>query len=244
MSRGPKANQQAHMYFEAAADAYREEAMSKTAIPSIGGLLSSALAFAAATTAGAILVVLCLLPAAQAENLIEKSNDVRTILNFQVSDSAVSSLLPAGWQSNPSPSGVSKGANLTLLFTDRLLVQDGEGNSINGGTNRVIVLIVPAKEIATGINASVVVAGYSGSAEGIPGAYKLYLPGKIQMTRTTRSADKGLGENEELWSLGTATGDQIELAIKYERSIPSQVNAEQKVYSAAVPGFYRIYKVD
>jgi hypothetical protein len=185
-----------------------------------------------------------LLPSAQAENLIEKSNDVRTILNFQVSDSAVRSLLPAGWQPNPSPSGVSKEANLTLLFTDRLLVQDGEGNFIHGGTNRVIVLIVPAKEIATGINASMVVAGYSGSAEGIPGAYKLYLPGKIQMTRTTRSADKGLGENEELWSLGTATGDQIELAIKYERSIPSRVNAEQKVYTAAVPGFYRIYKVD
>src|SRR3712207_3577397 len=102
-----------------------------------------------AALACALLSPASLLPSAGAETLSEASSEARTYLYFQVPEAAAQQMLPAGWQASPAAAGPARGANLVLVFLDRLLLQDAQGRPVAGGTGQSLVLFVPARNPAT-----------------------------------------------------------------------------------------------
>ena len=68
------------------------------------------------------------------EVLSELNVESRTILAFRVDEKIVEQVqwLPPGWKVAPSNAGPFKDANLLVIFSDRLLVQDKEGNPMPG----------------------------------------------------------------------------------------------------------------
>src|SRR5262249_7859434 len=57
---------------------------------------------------------------------------------------------------------------------------------------------------------------------------------------------EGLGATtvEETWDLQAEGGDQIRLAVAYERGIGTPAHVEPRIYAMPKPDFYRIYKAD
>jgi hypothetical protein len=88
--------------------------------------------------------LLCLLagPALAQEKLVGTNMDVRTILNFKVSDAAVQKLLPPGWEANPATSGPSAGANVRVTFVDQMAAHDAAGKPTTPVRNLVFGLPV------------------------------------------------------------------------------------------------------
>jgi hypothetical protein len=97
---------------------------------------------------------------ARAETPSEASVEIRTVLSFRAPAEAVQRLLPAGWQVNPATTGPAQGANLTVVLTDRLITQDPDGRPRPGGSGPVVVLVVPARNPATGAAGPVVAGGF------------------------------------------------------------------------------------
>ena len=78
-----------------------------------------------------LLIGLALLasPALAQDKLVGTNMDVRTIVNFKVSDAAIQKLLPPGWEVNPAASGPSAGANLRVTFVDQMAAHDATGKA-------------------------------------------------------------------------------------------------------------------
>ena len=68
-------------------------------------------------------------PALAQDKLVGTNMDVRTIVNFKVSDAAIQKLLPPGWEINPAASGPSAGANLRVTFVDQMAAHDATGKT-------------------------------------------------------------------------------------------------------------------
>lgn len=130
-------------------------------------------------------------PIAWAQSVTEWSGETRVALSFHVNDAALQKMLPPGWTSAPSVGAGNKGANLTVNFIDRQVVDDGQGKVYRTGTSRYIVLAVPARNAAGDTN-TVIVSGMS--PEG-PGAYGVNLTAIT--SRVDRSALAPLFDGHE-----------------------------------------------
>jgi hypothetical protein len=49
---------------------------------------------------------------------------------------------------------------------------------------------------------------------------------------------------EDFWEVRGARGGGIELRVQYQLALPSRGKAEQKIYSAVEPSFFRIYRFE
>ncbi len=188
------------------------------------------------------LAVLTVAPAsASAQTITEWSAEHRMSLSFRVNAEALQRLLPSGWTSAPSTAPGDRGANLRVVFIDRLLALDGQGKAFRTGTSRYIVLAAPARNAAGQTN-TVLVSGLS--PEG-PGAYGVNLTAVVStvMRSTTAQAEEG-GLAEESWLFAAATGERIELQVAYRRALAVKSHAEARLRSALHPELTRTYKID
>ena len=71
--------------------------------------------------------------AAWAESLVESSAETRTVLAFRVGETALQRWVPEPLRITPIPSGPFKDANLFVIFMDKLVKLDAEGNPSEGG---------------------------------------------------------------------------------------------------------------
>ena len=182
---------------------------------------------------------------ARAETPSEASVEIRTVLSFRAPAEAVQRLLPAGWQVNPATTGPAQGANLTVVLTDRLITQDPDGRPRPGGSGPVVVLVVPARNPATGAAGPVVAGGFSAQPEAAPGAYGVLVPAEVRMERTVTAGPDGTRQAREGWSIaGGGRGKRLEIRLRYLAAAPGRTALEQRVYSARNPEFFRIYRVD
>ena len=113
-----------------------------------------------------------------------------------------------------------------------------------GGTNRYVVLAVPAKHTQTGEMATVVTGGFAPDIRYIPGPYKANVLAAIRREPTYKGANIEAGVGEDFWEIKDNRGGVIELRIQYQGAVPSRAKSEQKLYSAVEPGFFRIYRLD
>lgn len=179
---------------------------------------------------------------AWAETFVDSSVHDRLILALSVGQSDLQKWLPTPWQVNPSPKGPLKGANLYLLFIDSLLVEYPQGKPDRAGSNRYMVLAIPAKNIETGEVAVVVIRGFS--AKDLPGPYKNYVLANVLRKKTHKGANQEAEMVDDSWEIQDARGGKIELTVQYQRGILSRTKSEQKTYSAVEPKFFRIYRTD
>jgi hypothetical protein len=185
----------------------------------------------------AAIILLAATPAlseTQTENIVAEQ---RTSVSLRVSPEAAQAFMPKGWTPN-SPT-------LSVIFMDRTLELTPDGKPLQAGVNRMLVLAMAGKNIATGEIRSMIVGGYSADPLGTPGAYKVYRPGAVTVERTEHKdvvGGKLQTAVEEHWSARGTDGAAVDLTLAFTRGVPKLTPFEQKNYSAAEPDFYRIYR--
>jgi hypothetical protein len=167
--------------------------------------------------------------------------DVRTGLTFKASDSAVQKMLPPGWEVNSPAAGPAKGSNLNMTLIDQVMGRDPEGKPLP--PVRGAVLSIPAKKTGADAVGSMVFAGLF-SQNGVPGAYGVYAPARFVIDRKQRTEPDGKIAVEELWELKADDGSAIEVQLAYVRGVVAYSKVEARIYAAAKPDFFRIYRIE
>jgi hypothetical protein len=190
-------------------------------------------------------VVTCAIVAphgAGAQTPLEQSAEARFQLDVRVPDAAIASYLPAGFTLNVATQGAAKDCNLRVVFIDRLTINGPDGKPAGRtGSNRLVYLIVPVKD-PSGTNAQLVIGGLTEDPADAPGPFGVYLPATTHsMQRSTSSTGKGPIVDSQDWVFAAATGEHLELHIKYERGVANRANpTETRFYSAKNPRVYQI----
>ncbi len=137
--------------------------------------------------------------------------------------------------------GAAKDANLRVVFIERLSINGPEGKPVGDGTNLLVYLIAPVKDIE-GNAAQLVIGGITEDPADAPGPFGVYLPASIHtLQRTTTSGSGSVIETQD-WSFAAATGEQFKMSITFERGVGNSRPArETRFYSASNPKFYQIY---
>lgn len=180
---------------------------------------------------------------ANAQTLVEYSAETRFQLDFSVPDAALRSFLPAGWTPNIATQGPAKDANLRVVFIDRLAVNGPDGKPIGRtGSNRLVYLVAPVKEPG-GANVQLVIGGLTEDPADAPGPFGVYLLATTHTMQRTTSSGVGPIRDSQDWVFAAASGEHLEMHIKFERGAANKGNpAEVRFYSAKNPSFYQISK--
>jgi hypothetical protein len=187
-----------------------------------------------------ILLAVCAL-SAHAETMVESSSETRFQLDLHVPDAALKAMLPPGFTSNVAAQGAAKDCNVRAVFIDRVTVNGPDGKPLGKGSNRLVYLVAPVKD-ASGANAQLVIGGLTEDPADAPGPFGVYLQAATHnMQRSTTASGTGPILDSQDWTFAAASGEKLELHIKYERGTGNKGNAnDTKFYSAKNPGFFQI----
>ena len=177
---------------------------------------------------------------ASAETPVEFSSEARFQLDLHVPDAVIKALLPPGWTTNVAAQGPAKDANLRAVFIDRVTINGPDGKPVGRGSNRLVYLVAPVKD-AAGANAQLVIGGLTEDPADAPGPFGVYLLATTHTMQRSTSSGAGPMLDSQDWVFSAATGEHLELHIKYERGVANRANpADTKFYSAKSPSFYQI----
>jgi hypothetical protein len=180
-----------------------------------------------------------------AETPVESSVESRLTLSFQVRDSDLQSWLPAPWQVSPVTAGPSKGANLSVIFVQKLLSETPDGKpSSSGGTARSMVLTVPAKHTQTGEESVFVARVYTTDPDRIPGPYKNAVKADVRRELALKGENLSPGTGTDDWEMKESGGGTIVVRLTYLRSVLNRTKWERKIRSSIDPNLYHIYRVE
>jgi hypothetical protein len=190
-----------------------------------------------------LLLLASLAPLMLAQTLQENSAEVRFQLDLKVPDAALVSYLPKGWTPNVAAQGAAKDCNLRAVFIDRVTINGPDGKPVGKGSNRLVYLVAPVKD-AFGTNVQLVIGGLTEDPADAPGPFGNYLLATTHTMQRTTLDGGGLPMlDSQDWAFGAATGEHLELHIKYERGVGNRTNpTETKFYSAKNPHFFQISK--
>jgi len=189
---------------------------------------------------GAVGALAALVWCAHAENLVESSLEARFQLDLHVPDAALAAYLPMGFTINVAPQGAAKDANLRAVFIDRVTINGPDGKPVGKGSNRLVYLVAPVKD-PSGANAQLVIGGLTEDPSDAPGPFGVYLPATTHTMQRSTSSGSGPILDSQDWVFGAATGERLELHIKYEKGVANKGNpADTKFYSAKNPAFFQI----
>jgi hypothetical protein len=177
--------------------------------------------------------------------MVEYSAEARFQLDLHVPDAVLAALLPAGWSPSIAIQGPAKDANLRAVFIDRLTINGPDGKPLGTGSNRLAYLVAPVKD-ATGASVQLVIGGITEDPSDAPGPFGVYLPATTHSMQRSFSSGTGSGSagavfESQDWVFAAATGERLELHIKFEKGSGTKANpADVKFYSAKNPGIYQI----
>src|SRR5947209_16237334 len=161
---------------------------------------------------------------ANGQTLQEYSAETRFQLDLHVSDAALAALLPQGWKPNVADRGPAKDANLRVIFIDRLTINGPDGKPLGKGSNQLVYLAAPVKD-PSGANVQLIVGGLTADPADAPGPFGNYiLASSHNVQRSTVSASAGPTLESQDWSFTAATGEHIEMRIKFERGVANKGN--------------------
>ena len=193
-------------------------------------------AFVALVVAGA--------PQAKAETVLEQGAEHRFQLDFHVSDAALKKMLPAGWESAAATAGPAKDANLRMIFIDRMDVVGPDGKPVGRGASRMVYLAAPVKQSAGAATGQMIVGGLTDNAADAPGAFGVYqYATTAKMTRSV-SASGGMAMAEEDWDFAAASGEHMQVHVKYERAPAAKGGGDVKFFNPADPSKYQIFRTE
>lgn len=179
---------------------------------------------------------------AGAQTMIEYSPEARFQLDLHVPDAALAPFLPSGWSWNISAQGPAKDANLRLVFIDRVTINGADGKPVGKGSNRLVYLVAPVKD-AAGAAAQLVIGGLTEDPADAPGPFGVYLPATTHTMQRSTSSSNGPMIDAQDWVFAAASGERLELHIKYERGVGNRgAAADTKFYSAKTPATFQIHR--
>ncbi len=181
-------------------------------------------------------------PASAQEKLVGTYGEVRSVLSFKVSDEALQKFVPAGWQSSPFSSGPAKGANMNVVLVDMLTTQGPDGKPQDA--LRVAALVLPAKKTGTDATVPMVFGGFASNASNVPGAYGNFELAKATVVRNVRTDPDGKSSVDESWDFKADSGASMLVQLQFVHAPTARTNVETHVYSAKMPDFYRIYRIE
>jgi hypothetical protein len=177
---------------------------------------------------------------AHAETLVETSLETRFQLDVHVPEAALAAFLPQGWTSNMASQGAAKDANLRVIFIDRITVNGPDGKPVGKGSSRLVYLAAPVKD-PTGANVQLIIGGLTDDPADAPGPFGNYLPATTHTMQRSTSSGSGPILDSQDWVFGAATGEHLEMHIKYEKGVANKGNpSDTKFYSSKNPAFYQI----
>jgi len=181
---------------------------------------------------------------ASAQTLVEHSSEVRMQLDFVVPAPALAKFLPSGWEPNIATQGPAKDCNVRMIFIDRVDITKPDGSPATPGSNQLVYLAVPVKQ-SSGNNGQMLIYGLTADASDAPGPHGVYV--HANTNRMSRSTTGGAGKptlTEEHWEFAAASGERMEVRLKYERAAARKTSNEVKFFSSTNPSFYQIFKID
>jgi hypothetical protein len=182
---------------------------------------------------------------AGAETFIEHSAEVRMQLDFVVPDGALKKFLPTGFEPNVATSGPAKDCNLRMIFIDRVDIIQQDGAPADPGTNQLVYLAVPIKQVATNTLGQMLIFGLTAQTKDAPGPFGVYVHAP---DRSMRRSSEGGGDKpvitEERWSFAATSGERIELDLKYERGVARKSAQETKFFSPIDPNVQQVFKIE
>jgi hypothetical protein len=193
------------------------------------------------------LLILCVLAAfaahANAQTMVESSVETRFQLDLHVPDAVLAAYLPAGWTTNIAAQGPAKDANLRAVFIDRLSINGPDAKPLGKtGSNRLVYLVAPVKD-PSGAAVQLVIGGLSEDPADAPGPFGNYLLATTHTMRRDTSSGAGPILESQDWVFAAATGEHLELHIKYEKGVGNRTPpTDVKFYSAKNPAFYQLSK--
>ena len=105
-----------------------------------------------------------------------------------------------------------------------------------------IYLVAPVKD-PMGNNVQMVIAGLTEDPADAPGPFGNYLLATTHTMQRSTSDSTGPINDSQDWVFVAASGERLEMHIKYERGSANRTNpTDTKFYSAKNPGFYQISK--
>lgn len=177
---------------------------------------------------------------ANAQTMVEYSAEARFQLDLHVPDTALMTFLPQGWTPNVAAQGPAKDANLRAVFIDRMTINGPDGRPAGKGSNRLVYLVAPVKD-PTGANVQLVIGGLTEDSADAPGPFGNYLLATTHTMQRSTSSGAGPVVDSQDWALASATGERLEMHIKYEKGVGNKGNpADARFYSAKNPSFYQI----
>jgi hypothetical protein len=189
----------------------------------------------------AVALVLGLGGQTRAETFVEQNAEFRMQLDFVVPDAALRKFLPAGWEPNIATQGPAKDCNLRLIFIDRVDITGADGAPV--GSSRLVYLAVPVKQSGSTNVGQMIIAGLTTDPKDTPGPFGNYELATSH--RMERAVATGSGKDtmmEEHWEFAAASGERLEVHLKYERAPARKGANEVKFFSPSNPSAYQIFK--
>jgi hypothetical protein len=178
---------------------------------------------------------------AAAQTTVEYSAEARFQLDLHVPDAALAAFIPTGWTLNMAAQGPAKDANLRAVFIDRVTINTPDGKPVGKtGSNRLVYLVAPVKEPG-GTNVQLVIGGLTEDPADTPGPFGNYLTATTHAMQRSTSSGTGPIIDSQDWVFAAASGERLEMHIKFERGVGAKGNpTDTKFYSAKNPSFYQI----
>jgi len=181
---------------------------------------------------------------AGAETFVEHSAEVRMQLDFHVPDAALKAMLPAGWEPVIATQGPAKDANLRMIFIDRVDITGPDGAPAGKGSNRLVYLAIPIKQSAGAATGQMIIAGLTADPADAPGPFGTYVAATSHRMERSTVAGEGPVQTEEHWEFAAASGERMEVHLKYERGAARKTSSEVKFFSGSNPDVYQIFKIE
>jgi hypothetical protein len=181
---------------------------------------------------------------ARAETLLEFSAETQMQLDFHVPDAALAAMLPAGFEPNIAPAGPAKDANLRMVFIDRGDITGPDNKPLARSSNQLVYLIIPIKQVSTGTIGQLVLAGITADPADAPGPFGVYAAASQHRMARSTVAEGHSTLTEENWEFTAASGEHMEIHLKYERRGAPKASADLKFFSGQDPAKYQIFKYE
>ncbi|MEM8740364.1 MAG: hypothetical protein AAGE13_02615 [Pseudomonadota bacterium] len=191
--------------------------------------------------AAAAMLGLALAASVQAETFDSTIADTRMLAAFKVDETALQTWLPETHRPAPYAAGAFEGANLVMMFIDRMLHQDADGEPKNGGSYRMMALIVPATEIDTGEKTTFIARVYT-PGDGA-GPYKTALKADVSHALSLKGTGTEPLSGRHRWRIAK-DGGAIDISVAFTAEVPGRKTGESLLSSPADPDVARIYRYD
>jgi len=174
--------------------------------------------------------------------VIEQAAEYRYQLDLAVNPAALAKFLPAGWEAAPAAQGPAKDCNLRLIFIDRITVTGPDNRAT--GSDRLAYLAAPVKQTGGTLTGQMIIAGISQNNPDAPGAFgTLVKASRVKAARSTTDENGTVTVTED-WDFAAASGEHMQLYVKYVRAPANRSTGETRFYNPADPSQVRIFRTE